>query len=182
VLRKLEKTDVLQMALGIKEEIVSPSGRYRATVSLRRDGLFEVAMWKASEEASPGSSRPTSVWLPIGTISIVDGVQRGVIVAAGRLEAVSHEPIDATPDPITIEWIREYSGDPEAQFVDPQMFTVQSERGPIGVKRLLRVGGYYLIEDNENPPDWWMGSQADEESVVVCWGTYGTLANAIDSL
>jgi hypothetical protein len=91
------------------------------------------------------------------------------------------------------EWdvtrIRTESGDKNAHFIDgPVQASTYSrqEEGrpvyePLRVKRVLAVGGLFLIEAEGESDDWYMGQKA-KDGTIQCWGSYGTLRDAIQGL
>ena len=95
--------------------------------------------------------------------------------------------------PVSEEWniarFRSESSDEQVHFVDGQVqaaIYVRQEEGrpmyePVRVKRALAVGGLFLIEAEDEPDDWYMGQMAKDGS-IQCWGRYGTLRDAIQSL
>jgi len=92
------------------------------------------------------------------------------------------------------EWdiarIRSESGDEKAHFVDgPVQASVytrqkdgQSVYEALRVRRALAVGGLFLLEAEDEPDNWYMGQMAKDGAVIECWGTYGTLRDAIRGL
>ena len=85
--------------------------------------------------------------------------------------------------------IRSESGDENANFLDGPVraaIYIRQDEGrpvyePLRVKRALAVGGLVLIETEDKPDDWYMGQKA-EDGTIQCWGSYGTLPDAIRGL
>jgi len=48
-------------------------------------------------------------------------------------------------------------------------------------RRIIRVGGLYLLEISDELNEWHMG-QRESDSTYIFWGNYGDLATALDSL
>ena len=101
-------------------------------------------------------------------------------VAKQRLEHASGEPVDLTPYPITVEWIRDFSGDPSADFVDPGSVEVRFDGGHINALQVIRLSGLYLVREDTSQPDWWIGAES-EPGRLLCWAVYGNLYDAIES-
>lgn len=78
-----------------------------------RDGLLQVDLWKWLASEGP-DGRPYHYGSPTGTSSIVDSEQAARRVAKGRVEEISGEPLNLTPETLTIDWTRERSGDSSA--------------------------------------------------------------------
>ncbi len=85
--------------------------------------------------------------------------------------------------------LRHESHDPEARWVHDAPTAVyvcsspqdRQEVRQLDVARAASFGTLFLIEDRNEPDDWYMG-EADSDGVIRCWGTYGTLSAAIKSL
>jgi hypothetical protein len=161
-------------------EATNADRTYRATVNRRSiDNLLQVELWKWRVTEVPGRESH-HYWSPLGTLSIVDTEEAARRVAKARLEDISGQPLNLTPDAPTIEWIRERSGDSSAQFLDPASLEVRSTNGPLQPSQVVHLSELYLVEEIARPHEWWMGSEV-APGVIVCWGVYGDLASAIDS-
>lgn len=53
--------------------------------------------------------------------------------------------------------------------------------GDIVPRRMLYVGVLYLLENKEEPGEWYMGDKA-KDGVYAFWGNYGSLQDALDGL
>ena len=108
---------------------------------------------------------------------------------------------------MSIEEIRHLSGDMTAHWVDPlppvkvelsqgatdtegAVIEAPMYRGkefeprlyePLSPVRALRFGDLYLVEPWDDRGDWYMGSM-DDSGTIRCWGTYGDLHTAVQSL
>jgi hypothetical protein len=47
-------------------------------------------------------------------------------------------------------------------------------------RTIIRIGGQYLVETLDEPDNWLMGQL--EGDAIVCWGSYGPLESALQSL
>ena len=48
-------------------------------------------------------------------------------------------------------------------------------------RRMIGVGGLYLLEVEDEPNEWHMG-QFEKDFTYIFWGSYGDLENALKSL
>lgn len=119
-------------------------------------------------------------WSPLKRMSLVDTEVGARKLAKQRLERASGEPVDLTPDPITVEWIRAFSGDPRADFIDPSSVEVRSDNGPLDAVQVIRLWDLFLVREDASQPLWWMGSES-APGQLFCWGVYGNLHDAIES-
>lgn len=150
-------------------------GQYRATARNRPNGTVVVRLW--------GRNSAEGSWTELNGSSLVPDLQAAERLAVRKLEGIIGITLELAPDPISVEWIRTYSGDPNAEILDPQTVETETHTGErINGDMVISLCGMYLVREPEEPFEWWMGSKVDEGK-IACWGTYGTsLSRAIDSL
>jgi hypothetical protein len=59
----------------LTEEFLSRDGQYKAIIEIRKDGLFEISIYKWTEEIVPGYEQSVgSFWEPVSTPSLTDNL------------------------------------------------------------------------------------------------------------
>jgi hypothetical protein len=87
---------------------------------------------------------------------------------------------------LSLDEIRQIAGASEAFWVDPPkeaLFIRGRPEDPaekLRPARMLCVGGLYLVEAIDHRGSWYMGNEGSD-GVVLCWGDYGPLADALRS-
>jgi len=94
------------------------------------------------------------------------------------------------PYPPDINWVRNYSKQPDAEFIPIERYKVligtfnpntgKEEFEVINPLRVLSIGGLYLVECDDDSDNWAMGDMVD--GYIKCWAFYGGLKIAIDGL
>lgn len=158
----------------VVEVIYSPRRNSKIEIFRRENGTYGFAELRFAGEEK--------CWIPFGRYSeaVVDSVETAIREARGR---VSWLDAALKPNSYSLTWIRELSGDPEAEFIsqDIPVLGAGDPPEPLTPKQILQVGGQFLVETVDMPDDWFMGSrQAD--GPIICWGPYGDLERAIRSL
>jgi hypothetical protein len=88
---------------------------------------------------------------------------------------------------LSLDQIRETAGASEAYWVDPPKEVLFIRGRPddpaekLRPARMLYVGGTYVVEAIDHRGSWFMGGERSD-GVVVCWGDYWPLADALRSL
>src|SRR6185503_626230 len=171
-----------EMSQTIVEVIYSPERNARVQVFRRGNGTFGFEEERFQKEEQ--------CWIPFGRYSeaIIDSLESAVREAAGRVSWLA----DALkPKAYSLSWVRTVSGDPAATFIptDTLVFNAVAadQAHPEGLgerlsaKQILRVGGLYLVETVEKVDEWYIGDRKGE-GPIYCWGSYGSLPDAIKSL
>ncbi len=79
------------------EEFLSTNGQFRAIIEIRTDGLFEISIYKWTEEIIPEYSQPVdSFWEAISTPSITDNLTNARKLALEELKNWSGMPNEET--------------------------------------------------------------------------------------
>ena len=75
---------------------------------------------------------------------------------------------------MSIEDIRASSGDREARWIERRRVIYSSvddsgvRRDELTATRILEVGGLYLVENEGDPDNWYMGT-AEEDGTIHTW-------------
>ena len=170
------------MDQNVVEVIYSPERNAQIQIFRRANGTFGFAELRFHTEEN--------CWIPFGRYSeaFIDSVQSALREATGRVGWLA----DALkPRSYSLIRIRELSNDPSAMFISPEtpVYTAvaRDAEHPDGLgekfnaKQILRVGGLYLVETIEEPDVWYMGDRQGE-GPIYCWGSYGSLEDAVKAL
>jgi hypothetical protein len=118
-------------------------------------------------------------------------MNNAVQIAREKVHNVLGELIQLHPAVVPEEWISEYSGIADIEYIDPQTVAVrfleylpQSQKinyHPVEPKQVVFIGGYYLIHE-EGAPDHWLVGDLGEAGFIDCWSRSENLKEAIDTL
>ena len=170
------------------KEIISPSGKYKAIVSDKKD-CFSLDVFYLTEDINSDDGESYGFyWSRKNNNPIF--VEKGFYVEAFAIEELRN--LMSEPDsPLSIDWIKDFSFCKESCFLDPNKINVYSDSSdvekqkenkiPIAVKTIINFNGLYLVEEIGCEDDWLMGER-NEEGEIFCWGYYGTLKQAIKGL
>lgn len=168
-------------------EIISPSGKYKARIMEKQD-RYDLDVFVLSEDFEPETGVVYGeYWSRKNTTPIfIDKGFRPDHIAIQELRGLMSEP----QHPISIEWIRDFSFCKDATFVDPQGISIFDEYldttnekrvSQIETKTIINFAGLFLVEEVGNENEWLMG-QMDSQGSIRCWGTYGSIKEAIIGL
>jgi hypothetical protein len=114
-----------------------------------------------------------------------------VQVAREKVRNILGELIELHPTVVPEDWISEYSGITDIEYVDPKSVAVhlleyraQNDKisyHSIQPKQVVFLGGFYVIRE-EGTPDHWFVGELGESGFIDCWGRFDTLKEAIDSI
>jgi hypothetical protein len=165
---------------------------YLASVAARPDGNFTASVFAGgvNNEASD-DSRPAR-WLRralrrfarrtdapesrlLGS-SIVPSFWKAIKQAEDMLSGRAQRRIWLGSED-DIEWIRGYCADKNAEFIDPGTPVDFCDSRVRSVRRILLIGGQYVIE--VAPGECWLG-EMNKEGKISSWGNYGAFFAAIE--
>lgn len=172
----------------IEKQIISPSGQYKATV-LEKPNCYKLELYVLSEDLdSETGDVYGEYWSRQNANSIlIDKSTSPEYFAIQELRALMGEP----DLPLSIEWIRDFSFCKDANFLLPSEVNVfynhinsnvnDENAVPIEAKTIIDFSGLCLIEEIGCEGEWQMG-QIDDNGNIYCWGSYGTIKDAIIGL
>lgn len=112
-------------------------------------------------------------------------------VALNKVHTVLGELIDLHPNIVPEEWISEYTGINDIEYINPKTVKARSleyntENNQICYhelypKLVLFIGGYYVLRDCDSSSHWLIG-ELGEGGVVDCWSRLDSLKEAIDQI
>ncbi len=167
------------MSHSIVEVIYSPERNAQVEIFHRGNGTYGFTELRFQQNA----------WIPYRpSDAVVDSTESAIREAKGRVDWLA----DALkPRSYSLSWIRSISHDQDAMFIPPdtQVFTAvaRDDAHPEGrgerltAKHILLVHGFYLVETIEETDNWFMGHRQGD-GPIYCWGSYGSLEDAIGSL
>lgn len=171
-----------------EKAIISPSGQYKAIV-LEKPNCYKLDLYILSQDLDSENgtiygeywSRQTKHPILIDKNKSPEGF------AIQELRALMGEP----DLPLSIEWIRDFSFCQDAKFLAPGEVNVfcncHNSNGngedaiPIEAKTIIDFSGLCLVEEVGCEGQWQMG-QIDENGSIYCWGSYGSIKEAINGL
>lgn len=166
-----------------EKAIISPSGQYKAIV-LEKPNCYKLDLYILSQDLDPETgtiygeywSRQTKHPILIDKSTSPEGV------AIQELRALMGEP----DSPLSIEWIRDFSFCQDAKFLVPgevNVFCNVNGQSAVAIeaKTIINFSGVCLVEEVGCEGQWQMG-QIDENGSIYCWGSYGTIKEAIIGL
>jgi hypothetical protein len=172
----------------VLKELVSPSGKYKAVIK-ERDDCNNIDVFVLSEDYDPTNDCSYGLyWSQRNTTSIfVDKNKSAVHFAIEELRMLIGEP----KKPISIDWIRDYSFNKDAVFIDPKEVNVfyefvdpvskEQKSEKIEIRYVIKISDYFLVEEVGDEDNWQVGN-ADSTGDIHCWTYYGTLKDAIRAL
>jgi len=167
----------------IKRQIISPSGKYKATV-LEKPNYYRLELYIRSEDIDPETGATYGeYWSRKNSNPIlIDKIISPEYFAIQELRVLMGEP----DSPLSIEWIRDFSFCKDAKFLSPDETCVfceciNSDAIPINAKTIIDFSELCLIEELGCKDEWQMG-QIDNNGNIYCWGSYGTIKEAITGL
>jgi hypothetical protein len=108
-----------------------------------------------------------------------------------KVRNVLGEIIQLYPSKVPEDWLSEYSGVNDIEYIDPQSvrvrfmeYQLQSNRihyHPLQPKQVVFIGGYYIIREAGEQNHWLVGDLG-EAGFIDCWSRSETLKEAIDAL
>lgn len=170
------------------KEIFSPSGKYKATISIKSD-CYSLDVYTLTQDFEPETGIVYGeYWSRKNTTPIfIDKELNAEYFAIQELGILMGEP----DSPLSIEWIKDFSFCKEAKFINPldmEVFGewIDSESNErklykIEAKTIIDFSGLCLVEEIGCEDEWQMG-QIDDYRRIICWGNYGTLKDAIRGL
>jgi hypothetical protein len=108
-----------------------------------------------------------------------------------KVHNVLGELIDLHPTIVPEDWLSEYTGVMDIEYIDPQTVGVrfleylpQSDKisyRPVQPKQVVFIGGFYVVQEEGVPVHWLVG-ELGESGFVDCWSRSETLKEAIDTI
>jgi hypothetical protein len=118
-------------------------------------------------------------------------MNNAVQVVREKVRYILGELIQLHPTIVPEDWISEYSGITDIEYIDPKTVGVryleyqpQSDNicyHPIQPKQVVFMGGYYVIRA-EGVSDCWLVGDLGEAGFIDCWSRSETLKKAIDTI
>jgi hypothetical protein len=118
-------------------------------------------------------------------------MNNAVQIAREKVRNVLGELIQLHPTKVPEDWISEYSGITDIEYIDPKTLGVryleyqpQDDKIsylPVQPKQVVFIGGYYVIRE-EGVPDCWLVGQLGESGFIDCWSRSVTFKEAIDTI
>ncbi|MBI5414802.1 hypothetical protein HZA38_04805 [Candidatus Peregrinibacteria bacterium] len=180
----IPKTDA-DISPKLLEEFYSHSLNYKASIFLLpEESGFEVniSLWRDSSEIQ------VPLWERIGGPFHVEKEDLAKTTAREHLELLSGERKDDKVSPEVLKWVKEYSGDENAEFLLPANYEIHAEDAPtkkhgeknLKVKSLLIVYDLFVLEVDRN--FWKIGTFREEDGSLTSWGKFSSLKAAINAL
>jgi hypothetical protein len=101
------------------------------------------------------------------------------------------ELIDLHPSKVPEDWLSEYSGISDIEYIDPQTVGVrfleyqpQSQKinyHLVQPKQVVFIGGFYVIREEGVSGHWLVGDLGDS-GFIDCWSRSASLKEAIDAI
>lgn len=163
-------------------QIISPSGQYKATV-LEKSNFYKLELYILSKDFDPETGATYGeYWLRRNVNPIlIDKSTSPEYFAIQELRVLMGEP----DSPLSIEWVRDFSFCKDSKFLLPSevnVFCANRENAvPIEAKTIIDFSGLYLVEEVGYEGEWQMG-QMDNNGSIYCWGSYGSIKEAIIGL
>lgn len=118
-------------------------------------------------------------------------MNNAVQVAREKVRNVLGELIQLHPTKVPEDWISEYSGITDIEYIDPKTVGVRyleyQAQGDqicyhaVQPKLVVFIGGYYVVRE-EGIPDCWLVGDLGEAGFIDCWSRSETLKAAIDTI
>jgi hypothetical protein len=148
------------MSSSYSKRIVLDGITYRADVTPRQNGTFTASVFVLMDSDTSDPERPSEKQR--GS-SIVPSYWKAIKVAEDMLSGCSgHKVWLGAKDDLC--WIRGYSGDDTAEFVELDTPIRFSDGRARAVKRILKLRGQYVVE--VSPGECWVGEMAKDGGVL----------------
>lgn len=170
------------------EVIVSPSGKYKATIIEKPDS-YTIDIYELLEDYDHQNDvLVNDFWLRKSPTPLLVGKDfHAKAFAIDELRKLMNEPAL----PLSIDWVKDFSFCEDAIFINPYDVEVFSEcidnenhetkPDKIEAKTIISIMGLCLVEEVGCEDEWQMG-QIDDSGHIICWANYGTLKEAIMGL
>ncbi|MGE5581940.1 MAG: hypothetical protein ACM3X9_05310 [Bacillota bacterium] len=118
-------------------------------------------------------------------------MSNAVELAKEKVRSVLGELIELHPAKVPTDWISEYTGISDIEYIDPKAMEIrfleyQAQNDQIiyhhiSPKQVLFIGGYYLIQE-EGLSGHWLVGDLGESGFIDCWSRTASLKEAIDTI
>lgn len=169
----------------IERQMISPSGKYKATI-LENSNFYKLELFVMAEDFDPETGAIYGEYWSRQNANpiLIDKNTSPEYFAIQELRVLMGEP----DSPLAIEWIRDFSFCKDAKFLIPSEINVfynSNANGenavPIEAKTIIDFSGLCLVEEIGYEGEWQMG-QMDGNGSIYCWGSYGSIKEAIIGL
>jgi hypothetical protein len=166
----------------IKREIISPSGKYKATIT-ESDKYYKVDIYTLSEDYDFENGVSYGIYWSRknDNVILIDKKVNAVEYAIQEIRVLLGEP----DSPLSVEWVRDFSFCTDAEFLNPNDIKVymQPDSGvsQMEAKTIINFSGSCLVEPIDCENNWLMGKIKDNKE-INCWAYCGTLKEAIRGL
>jgi hypothetical protein len=166
-------------------ELRSHNLNYKATLHQRgRKKIFAVSVYHWLTEGNE-ENEGQPVWERIIGPNVFEDLETAEKFAAEELRLAAGEKIDIRISDELLHWVREYTGDHTADFLDPTSFVVRrftsksnetENSEEITPANVLFVLDLYLVKNNEK----WLLGMIQEDGHIDCWQNFDSLEEALD--
>lgn len=118
-------------------------------------------------------------------------MNNAVQIIREKVHNILGELIELHPTVVPEDWLSEYSGIADIEYIDPQTVAVrlleylpQCDKisyHPVQPKQVVFIGGFYVIRE-EGVPDHWLVGDLGDSGFIDCWSRSKTLKEAIDAI
>jgi len=116
-------------------------------------------------------------------------MDNAIQLAREKVKNVLGELIQLHPATVPEDWLTEYSGVSDIEYMNPQSVKVrfleyvplshQITYHPVQPSQVVFIGGYYVIKEEKESTYWFVGELGDS-GFVDCWSRSATLKEALD--
>jgi hypothetical protein len=118
-------------------------------------------------------------------------VDNAIQLAREKVKNVLGELIQLHPTPVPEDWLTEYSGVSDIEYLNPDSVKVrfleylpQNHRidyHPVQPSQVVFIGGFYVVKEEKTASCWLVGELGDS-GYIDCWSRLETLREAIDAI
>ena len=118
-------------------------------------------------------------------------MDNAIQLAREKVRNVLGELIQLHPAPIPEEWLSEYSGVSDIEYLNPQSVKVrflkylpqnhQIDYYPVKPSQVVFIGGFYMVKNEETPAHWFVGELGDS-GFIDCWSRLENIKEAMDAI
>ncbi len=118
-------------------------------------------------------------------------MDNAIQLAREKVKNVLGELIQLHPTTVPEDWLTEYSGVSDIEYLNPQSVKVhyleylpqsrQIHYHPVQPSQVVFIGGFYVVKEEETSACWFVGELGDS-GFIDCWSRLETLTDAIDAI